>query len=201
MREGELVTRIRNKADFEIEAQIPAGYIQFVEQAGKVRAERSNSSSRKSTGNKFLQLIFRATLPEENMRTGTRTVRFQIANGLLEDLQADNTPVTLFVPTGPPVPVVTVPQDALIPVLGGHVVFVVEGDTVSRQRVRLGGTNGNNAIIKDGLAAGDVIVVKGNEGLSDGSKIQLPGSWNKNKNSQSKKSGQSKKIKQKMKKQ
>ena len=45
----------------------------------------------------------------------------------------------------------------------------------------LGGSDGDKVIITDGLAAGDVIVVKGNEGLSDGSKVQIPGSQNKNK--------------------
>ena len=180
LREGERIAKIRNQADFEIEVQIPADYIRFVEQEGQVRAERSNSTSSPNAGNSRLQLIFRATLPEENTRTGTRTVRFQIAGNLPKDLQADNTPMNVFVPTSPPIPVVTVPQDALIPISGGHVVFVVADGTVNRRRVRLGGTDGEKAIITDGLAAGDVIVVKGNEGLSDGSKIQS--SRNKNKN-------------------
>ena len=42
-------------------------------------------------------LIFRATLPEENTRTGTRKVRFKIAGNLATDLQADNTPVNVLV--------------------------------------------------------------------------------------------------------
>ena len=44
-------------------------------------------------------------------------------------------------------------------------------------------------IITDGVAAGDVIVVKGNEGLSDGNKIQFPGSQNKSKAGSPMKSG------------
>ena len=61
---------------------------------------------------------------------------------------------------------------------------------MSRRRVTLGGSDGDKVIITDGLAAGEVIVVKGNEGLSDGSKVQFPGSQNKNKDSSPKKPGQ-----------
>ena len=193
LREGERIAGIRNQADFEIEAQIPADYIPFVEQAGQVKAELNNGTSNRNTSNNRLTLIFRATLPEENTRTGTRKVRFKVAGNLSTDLQAENTPVNVLVPISPPVPVVTVLQDALIPVSGGHVVFVVVDETVSRRRVRLGGTDGDKVIITDGLAAGDVVVVKGNEGLSDGSKVQIPGSQNKNENSSSKKPGQTKK--------
>ena len=193
LREGERIAGIRNQADFEIEAQIPAGYIPFVEQAGQVKAKLNNGTSNRNAGNNGLMLIFRATLPEENTRTGTRKVRFKVAGNLSADLQADNTPVNVLVPTSPPVPVVTVPQDALIPVSGGHVVFVVVDETVSRRRVTLGGSDGDKVIITDGLAAGEVIVVKGNEGLSDGSKVQIPGSQNKNKDGSPKKPGQAKK--------
>ena len=120
-------------------------------------------------------------------------MRFKVAGNLSADLQADNTPVNVLVPTSPPVPVVTVPQDALIPVSGGHVVFVVVDETAIRRRVTLGGSDGDKVIITDGLAAGDVIVVKGNEALSDGSKVQIPGSQNKNKDGSPKKPGQAKK--------
>ena len=158
-----------------------------------MKAKLNNGTSNRNAGNNRLMLIFRATLPEENTRTGTRKVRFKVAGNLSADLQADNTPVNVFVPTSAPVPVVTVPQDALIPVSGGHVVFVVADETVSRRRVTLGGSDGDKVIITDGLAAGEVIVVKGNEGLSDGSKVKTPGSQNKNKEGLPKKPGQAKK--------
>ena len=193
LRKGERIAGIRNQANFEIEVQIPADYIPFVEQAGKVRAEHNNGTLPRNADNTRLQLIFRATLPEENTRTGTRTVRFKVAGNLPTSLQADNTPVNVFVPTSPPVPVVTVPQDALIPVSGGYVVFVVVDETVSRRRVSLGGADGDKVIITDGLDAGDIIVVRGNEGLSDGNKIQFSGSQNKNKGDSPKKPGKGKK--------
>ena len=176
IREGGRIARIRNQQDFEIEAQIPADYVSFVEQAGTVQAGYSSRSLNEGsrTDHNF-KLTFRATLPEENSRTGTRTVRFKVTAGLPAALQADNTPVTVYVPSGQPEPVITIPQDAIIPVSAGYVVFVVTEDIVKRRIVTLGGADGDQVIITDGLKAGDKVVVKGNEGLSDGSKIQLPG--------------------------
>ena len=52
---------------------------------------------------------------------------------------------------------------------------MVTEDIVKRRIVTLGGADGDQVIITDGLKAGDKVVTKGNEGLSDGSKIQLPG--------------------------
>ena len=176
LREGDSVASIRNQQDFEIEAQIPADYIGFVEQAGEVQASYGNRSPNGGfAAREPLNLVFRATLPLENSRTGTRTVRFKAAAALPASLQADNTPVNIHVPSGQPEPVITIPQDAIIPVSAGHIVFVVSEDRAKRRIVALGGTDGNNVIITTGLSAGDIVVVKGNEGLSDGSKVQLPG--------------------------
>lgn len=176
LREGEPIASIRNQQDFEIEAQIPADYISFVEQAGTVQAGYSSRSANDGLASRQnLDLIFRATLPVENSRTGTRTVRFKTATGLPAALQADNTPVNIFVPSGQPEPVIIIPQDAIIPVSAGHIVFVIKEDTARRQIITLGGTDKDNVIVTDGLKAGDIVVIKGNEGLSDGSKVQLPG--------------------------
>ncbi len=177
LREGDSIASIRNQQDFEIEAQIPADYIGFVEQAGEVQASYgSRSPNEGSLARQSLNLVFRATLPEENSRTGTRTVRFKAADGLPDRLQADNTPLSLYVPSGQPEPVVTIPQDAIIPVSAGYIVFVVQEDTVRRRAITLGGSDADKVIVTDGLTEGDIVVVKGNEGLSDGSKVQLPGS-------------------------
>lgn len=177
LREGDSIASIRNQQDFEIEAQIPADYIGFVEQAGEVQASYgSRAPNEGSLARQSLNLVFRATLPEENSRTGTRTVRFKAAHSLPAHLQADNTPLSLYVPSGQPEPVVTIPQDAIIPVSAGYIVFVVQEDTVRRRAITLGGSDADKVIVTDGLTEGDIVVVKGNEGLSDGSKVQLPGS-------------------------
>ena len=194
LREGDSVASIRNQQDFEIEAQIPADYIGFVEQAKEVQASFGNRAlNGEYAARHTLNLVFRATLPSENSRTGTRTVRFKAATALPASLQADNTPVNISVPSGQPEPVIAIPQDAIIPVSAGHIVFVVTDDRVKRRIVTLGGTDGNNVIITNGLKAGDMVVVKGNEGLSDGSKVQLPGSQPKRQGGGKRPNGQAKK--------
>ena len=194
LREGDSIASIRNQQDFEIEAQIPADYVSFVEQAKEVQARYGTRTlNAESADRKTLNLVFRATLPLENSRTGTRAVRFKAATPLPAGLRADNTPVTIYIPSGQPEPVITIPQDALIPVSAGHVVFVVAEDRAKRRIVTLGGTDGNNVIITAGLKAGDMVVVKGNEGLSDGSKVQLPGQQPKRQGGGNRPNGQAKK--------
>lgn len=194
LKEGDSVASIRNQQDFEIEAQIPADYIGFVEQAREVQASYGNRTPNGGFSTReTLDLVFRATLPLENSRTGTRTVRFKAANALPASLQADNTPLNIYVPSGQPEPVITIPQDAIIPVSAGHIVFVISDDRAKRRIVTLGGTDGNNVIITTGLSAGDKVVVKGNEGLSDGSKVQLPGRQPKRQAGGKRPNGQAKK--------
>ena len=125
-----------------------------MEQAGEVQASYGNRSPNGGFAARRLNLVFRATLPLENSRTGTRTVRFKAAAALPASLQADNTPVNIHVPSGQPEPVITIPQDAIIPVSAGHIVFVVSEDRAKRRIVALGGTDGNNVIITTGLSAG-----------------------------------------------
>ena len=54
LREGERIVGIRNQDDFEIEAQIPAGYIPFVEQAGQVKAKLNNGTYNRNADNNGL---------------------------------------------------------------------------------------------------------------------------------------------------
>lgn len=55
-------------------------------------------------------------------------------------------------------------------------VYVVQGDTVQRRQVVLGEDLGDRLEIVSGLKAGEVIVVRGVDGLSTGAKIRTPGS-------------------------
>jgi hypothetical protein len=65
-----------------------------------------------------------------------------------------------------------IPQDAIVPVAGGHVVFVFDEGRAARQIVRLGGSVGDQIIITSGLQEGERVVIKGNEGLNDGAAIK-----------------------------
>ena len=165
LREGDVLIRTRAADDYEVEAEIPLPYLQLVRRSKSVEA--SDFSGRAVT------LSARVVLPVQNVRTGTQTVRFSVNGDLPRSLEAENAPVTLKVPTTSPAPVVTVPKDAVIPVSGGHIVFIAADGVAVQRRVKLGNAAGDAFIVIDGLKAGEQVVTRGNEGLVDGKKIKI----------------------------
>jgi multidrug efflux pump subunit AcrA (membrane-fusion protein) len=73
--------------------------------------------------------------------------------------------------------VVVVPQDALVRVEDGYVVFVAEegpGGTFARVRTVVTGANQNNrVVIEDGLEAGDRLIVIGQRSVADGDRLNV----------------------------
>jgi len=53
------------------------------------------------------------------------------------------------------------------------VVFVVDGQVVHMRQVRLGITDGNNVEILDGVSAGELCVIVGNQSLQDGTQVRV----------------------------
>jgi multidrug efflux system membrane fusion protein len=75
--------------------------------------------------------------------------------------------------------VVVVPQDALVRVAEGYVVFVVEGseggEAAAVRAVELGPSQGNRVVIRQGLEPGDRLVVVGHKQLADGDRVRVVG--------------------------
>ncbi len=165
LREGDVLIRTRAAADYEIEAEIPLEYLGFVRRSKSIKA--ADFTGRNIT------LTARVVLPVQNVRTGTQTVRFAVDGALPRSLQAENAPVTLQVPTTSPSPVVTVPKDAVIPISGGHIVFIAAEGVALQRRVKLGNAAGDAFIVLDGLKPGEQVITRGNEGLVDGRKIKI----------------------------
>ncbi len=74
---------------------------------------------------------------------------------------------------------VVVPQDAVVRVEDGYVVFVVEGqgeDLTARSRdVVLGPSQSNEVVISEGLSAGERLVVVGQQQVADGDRVRVVG--------------------------
>lgn len=72
---------------------------------------------------------------------------------------------------------IAVPQDALVRVENGFVVFVVEGegsDAVARVRpVTTGGSQQNQVLVTSGLEAGDRLVVMGQQQVANGDRVNV----------------------------
>ena len=122
-------------------------------------------------GNK-VKITPRVSLPAHNLRSATRTVRFSVIGKLPFVLQGDNALVVIQVPTTSPKPSVIVPKDAVLPLTGGHMVYLAEGDRAKRQIIQIGAAVEGGFIVQKGLSAGQKVVVRGNEQLSDGKKIR-----------------------------
>ena len=115
----------------------------------------------------------RAVVPDENPQTRTRTVRF--VPELPTDLKglAANQSVTLHLPAGNRSSVVTVHKDAVISRKGKTLVYLAEDAKAAIRPVRLGEAVGIRFIVLDGLAPGDLVVVRGNERLQPGQAIRF----------------------------
>lgn len=82
--------------------------------------------------------------------------------------------VTLQLEAPRPAPVV--PRAAIRPSERGFIAYVVEEDVAKERILQLGlNTKDGWVEVRDGLKAGDVLVVKGAEPLVNGSKVRLPG--------------------------
>ena len=69
-----------------------------------------------------------------------------------------------------------VPREAVTRRGSDNVVFVVSGQRASRRDVRLGLSDDEKYEVIDGIKAGDQVVVRGLETLTDGTRIRVIGS-------------------------
>ena len=166
-REGEMIAKIMDLDKFEIEAEIPVGYLPLLEAAKKVNG--------RGLDGKTVDLSMRVALPVQNTRTATRTIRFHPDSELPGSMRAVNAVVVVQVPVTSPAQQVIVPKDAVLPVTGGHMVYLAVEGKASRQIIQLGGPVADGFIVKKGLAAGQTVIVRGNEQLSDGKDIETGG--------------------------
>jgi len=171
MREGEEIARIRTDKGFEVEADIPADYVAFLSSDDIIEAVIETQAQNPRLPSQIIQLKLRAVLPTQNSRTSTRPTRFLPLTPLPNLARAENTALTLQIPTKSPQDLVTIPQDALVPLNGGYVVFVAKEGRAEQRIVTLGGTVQDKIVILNGIVAGEAVITKGNEILSDGKEI------------------------------
>jgi HlyD family secretion protein len=170
-REGDVVAKIIDLERFEVEAEIPIRYVQFITKASSLKGRGLEGS--------LITIKPRVLLPQQDLRTATRTVRFNVVGNMPDAMQANNAVVVMQIPISSPVPQIVVPKDAVLPISGGHLVYTIEGDRAKRKNIQLGGAVTNGFIIKSGIAVGDKVVVRGNERLSDGKSVQITGNASK----------------------
>ncbi len=163
--DGDPVVDLIDDQSLEIEADVPASRITSLEPGMTVNALVD--------GDESLKAKVRAIIPQENTLSRTRAVRFSPEfDPALIDAAAEAA-VTVRVPIGAPRDVMTVNKDAIVQ-QGGTAVFVVEDGKAVRKPVRLGESAGSRFVVEDGLTAGMLSVVRGNERLHSGQPVTYP---------------------------
>ena len=163
-RQGDMIASIRTETGYEVELDLPVKYLPFMKSAKQVRA-------RSQTGDSFM-LSLRVILPEENRRTASRLTRLSFKEDVVDSVRSNGAQIDVLVPSSKQQELLVISQDAVVPVAGGHVVFVFDKGIAKRQAVRLGSALGDRIIVTAGLEAGELVITRGNEGLDDGAAVK-----------------------------
>lgn len=166
---GEAVIRMIGDEMLEIEAEVPFQRLSGLTPGTEIQISLDDGTRHSA--------VVRAAVPSENPLTRTRVVRFTPNIGETLKSLAHDQSVTLEVPTGPSRQVLSVHKDAIVKRRGQDMVFVVDGkgDAAESREVTLGISVGGRFEVLQGLNEGDQVVVRGNERLKQGDKIQVLG--------------------------
>jgi RND family efflux transporter MFP subunit len=164
---GDPILTLINDRELEVEAAVPSGLVGGLEAGSEVNAVLDDGTEFTATT--------RALIPREDTRTRTRRVRFtpdlpETAMPLAADQSA-----VVYVPIGAPQDALTVDKDAVISGPSGPVVYRVVDGHAELTPVDLGAAIGGRFEVTAGLEEGDLVVVRGNEGLSPGQPLQYEG--------------------------
>ncbi len=162
---GDPVVDMVNDIDLEIEADVPSDRVAGLLPGVEV-------SARLADGSKHVAVV-RAVVTDENPLTRTRPVRFVPRVDSTEKRLAVNESVTIGLPIGVPRDVISVHKDAIVNRQGKTFVFVVRGDESAMRPVILGEATGGRFEVRQGLRPGELVVVRGNERLRPGQKVQV----------------------------
>ena len=167
LKEGGAVLALVNDRKLEIEADVPAARVAGLAPGTEVAVLLPDGSKHRAT--------VRAVVPDENAMTRTRLVRFTPDFGPTTTPLAANAAATVVLPVGTAAPALTVHKDAVVRRGQQALVFVANNGKAERRPVRLGRAAGTRFEVLDGLAAGDLAIVRGNERLRPGQPVLVPG--------------------------
>ncbi|MEN8822431.1 MAG: efflux RND transporter periplasmic adaptor subunit [Abyssibacter sp.] len=161
---GQPVVSLVNPAAFEIEADVPANRLRGLTAGTPVTVELASASL---TGR------IRAIVPAENPSTRTRPVR--IAADIPPTLEglAANASARVVLPLAGTSDALTVHKDAINRRGDAATVYVVEDGKAAVRPVTLGDAVGNRLVVREGLAAGELVVIRGNERLRPGQAVRF----------------------------
>jgi RND family efflux transporter MFP subunit len=108
--------------------------------------------------------------PTVEADTGTVTVTLEVDG---RELLRPGMFASVYLETDVHADALVIPSSALVLDSIGDTVFIRDGDTAARREVRLGYRDAANVEILEGLSAGDEVIVLGQDGLADGTPVQV----------------------------
>lgn len=178
LEQGDTVVTLVNDRSLEIEADVPQARLAGLFPGTPVTLLLDDGTRH--------QARVRARIPDENLASRTRPVRFSADFGIVDIPLAVNQPVTLEVPFGPASQVVSVHKDAVLRHQGRASVYVIENGRAQSREVTLGPAVGSRFQVKEGLEPGEIVVTRGNERLRPGQPVSYPGQPGENLNPEQK---------------
>ena len=165
LQRGSAVVRLVSDRLLELEADIPSNRLGGLAVGREIAIRFDNGEQHSAT--------VRAVVPEENPRTRTRVVRFNIE--LPETTLAIAQSVTLQIPAGASRDIVSVHKDGIIRKGKAAIVYVVEDEVAKLRPVTVGAAVGGRLEVISGIAPGDQVVVRGNERLRPDQAVTIGG--------------------------
>ncbi len=162
---GNPVVAMVNDLDLEVEAEVPTDRLAGLEPGAVVDFNLDDGTTHTA--------IVRAVVPQENVLTRTRPVRFTPAFDATERPLAVNQTATVNVPIGSARNVTTVHKDAIVRRGGDAIVFVVADGSSELRPVQLGAASGDRFVVQSGLSVGEQVVTRGNETLQPGQPLNV----------------------------
>ncbi|MFQ5759845.1 MAG: efflux RND transporter periplasmic adaptor subunit, partial [Acidiferrobacterales bacterium] len=162
---GTAIVRLVDSVSLEVQARVPAETLAFIKKGSELKL---TASPQQSTGK------VRTIVPVGDDRSRLYELRVTPKGRQWPAGQS----VRVEVPTAAPRKVVAVPRDALVIRRDGTSIFrVKDDDTAERVTVNIGMAAGPLIEVKNGVRAGDRIVIRGGERLRPGQKVVVvPGS-------------------------
>ena len=162
---GQPLLSLINDQSLEIEADVPMSRLSGINTGTVVEAVLDNGMKS--------QAIVRSLVPEENPRTRTRVVRLTPNFGdKVTDLAVNQT-IIIHILANKRRNVITVHKDAILNRSGKQLIFVASGGLAKMKYLELDGAIGSRFIVRTGVKAGELAVVRGNERLKPDQKISF----------------------------
>lgn len=159
---GGQIATIADDSEIEIVADVPQHLLAYLKKGQQIDIR---------SGNKNFQGRFAHFVPQGDVATRTFAVKLRLKNdlGLIEGMEA-----RALLPAGEKVDGLLVPRDAVIKQHGMDILFLAVEGKAKMVPVQIRGHRGMQvAVASDDLAAGQQVVVKGNERISDGQAIRF----------------------------